>query len=448
MNTENLTAGLAQAVMSSVPETSAEAMKEARKGLLDFTAAAFAGRRDKGVEKLVKLAEEEGGVPIAPLIGRNQKTTPSQSALINGFIAHALDFDDVHSDVRGHPSAVILPALIAAASAGRIDKSRFLGAYVTGIEVMARLGESAGRHHYEKGWHNTGTLGAIAAACAVGFAENLNQTQLQKAIGFAAARSGGMRVQFGTEMKPLHAGLAAQAGLFAVKLAKAGFGGSVHALDGEKGFFGLYGDLERAETLLVNGWGKPWRIVSPGLWFKVYPFCSAAHHAADAILKLKAEHSLTFGQTERIDVIYPPGGDAALTERRPKTGEAGRFSVEYVITLALHGKDFSVEHFTSEPIPESFQKGFERIHRSCDDQIQPAENAVPKGRFTIVRVTASGGHVYETRIDCPKGAPGNGLSEKDIEDKLRLALPREEEKAEELIKAAGQSNIDRYLQLI
>lgn len=188
--------------------------------------------------------------------------------------------------------------------------------------------------------------------------------------------------------------------------------------------------------------------MSPGLWFKVYPFCSAAHHAADAILKLKAEHGLTFGQTERIDVIYPPGGDAALTERRPKTGEAGRFSVEYVITLALHGKDFSVEHFTSEPIPESLQKGFERIHRSCDDQIQPADNAVPKGRFTIVRVTASGGHVYETRIDCPKGAPGNGLSEKDIEDKLRLALPGEEKKAEELIKAAGQSNIDRYLQLI
>ncbi len=70
-----------------------------------------------------------------------------------------------------------------------------------------------------------------------------------------------------------------------------------------------------------------------------------------------------------------------------------------------------------------------------DDQIQPADNAVPKGRFTIVRVTASGGHVYETRIDCPKGAPGNGLSEKDIEDKLRLALPGEEKKAEELIKA-------------
>lgn len=89
----------------------------------------------------------------------------------------------------------------------------------------------------------------------------------------------------------------------------------------------------------------------------MYPFCSAAHHAADAILKLKAEHGLTFSQTERVDVIYPPGGDAALTERRPKTGEAGRFSVEYVISLALHGKDLSAEHFTSEPIPEFLQRG-------------------------------------------------------------------------------------------
>ena len=198
----------------------------------------------------------------------------------------------------------------------------------------------------------------------------------------------------------------------------------------------------------LNGWGKPWRITSPGLWFKVYPFCSAAHHAADAILKLKAEHGLTFSQTERVDVIYPPGGDAALTERRPKTGEAGRFSVEYVISLALHGKDLSAEHFTSEPIPEFLQKGFARIHRGYDDQIQPADNAVPKGRFTIVRVTAAGNHVYEARIDCPKGAPGNGLSEKDIEDKLRLALPGEEKRAAELIKAAGQPNIERYLQLI
>lgn len=171
---------------------------------------------------------------------------------------------------------------------------------------MARLGESIGSRHYEKGWHNTGTLGAIAAACAAGYAENLSEEELEKAIGFAASQSAGMRVQFGTEMKPLHAGLAAQSGLFAVKLAQAGFGGSNAALDGELGFFSLYGDLEKAEKVLLREWGTSWRIVHPGLWFKVYPFCSAAHHAADAILKLIDEHGVRAGNTERIEVVFPP----------------------------------------------------------------------------------------------------------------------------------------------
>lgn len=173
--------------------------------------------------------------------------------MLNGFIAHALDFDDVHSDVRGHPSAVIVPALIASAARGHDE--RLLGAYVVGVEVMARLGESIGSRHYEKGWHNTGTLGAIAAACAVGYAEELTQEELEKAIGFAATQSAGMRVQFGTEMKPLHAGLAAQAGLLAVKLAQSEFGGSRTALDGETGFFSLYGDVEKAQHTLLNDWG-------------------------------------------------------------------------------------------------------------------------------------------------------------------------------------------------
>ncbi|MFP9167025.1 MmgE/PrpD family protein, partial [Enterococcus faecalis] len=90
----------------------------AKKGLLDFTAASFAGREDKGIQKLLRLIEDEGGRPLVPVIGQGKKAAPLQSAMLNGFIAHALDFDDVHSDVRGHPSAVIVPALIASAARG------------------------------------------------------------------------------------------------------------------------------------------------------------------------------------------------------------------------------------------------------------------------------------------------------------------------------------------
>lgn len=439
-----LTAGLAEAVRLSQPENATDAMREAKKGLLDFTAASFAGKEENGIQKLLHLIEEEGGTPLVPIIGQGKKAAPLQSALLNGFIAHALDFDDVHSDVRGHPSAVILPALIASAAARESDE-RLLGAYIVGVEVMARLGESIGSPHYEKGWHNTGTLGAIAAACAVGFAEELTQEEMEKAIGFAATQSAGMRVQFGTEMKPLHAGLAAQSGLLAVKLAQSDVGGSRTALDGEKGFFSLYGDLDKAQTTLLSHWGKPWRIVKPGLWFKIYPFCSAAHHAADAIRELISQEAISADNTERIEVVFPPGGDAALTARSPKTGEEGRFSVEYVIALALHGQKLIADHFNSEPIPNHMQAAMHHIKRVYDNRIQPASQAVPKGRFTIVRAFLSDGRICEARVDCPKGAPGNGLSEEDVKEKLKLALPSDVQKATHIIEAIECADMKEFI---
>ncbi|NTU25687.1 MmgE/PrpD family protein [Bacillus tequilensis] len=441
MSRQGLTAGLAEAVRMSQPEHSIDAMREAKKGLLDFTAASFAGREDKGIQKLLRLIKDEGGAPLVPVIGQGTKAAPLQSAMLNGFIAHALDFDDVHSDVRGHPSAVLVPALMASAACGHGE--RLLGAYVVGVEVMARLGESIGSRHYEKGWHNTGTLGAIAAACAAGYAEGLTQEELEKAIGFAATQSAGMRVQFGTEMKPLHAGLAAQAGLLAVKLAQSEFGGTRTALDGETGFFGLYGDLEKAQNTLLNRWGAPWRIVKPGLWFKIYPFCSAAHHAADAIRELVSEQAISAANTERIEVVFPPGGDAALTERSPKTGEEGRFSVEYVMALALHGHELTVEHFNSQPIPSNIQPTMGQIQRVYDNTIQPAPHAVPKGRFTIVRAYLSDGRMYEARVDCPKGAPGNELSEEDIKEKLKLTVPHE--KAQDIITSIERADMKEFL---
>ncbi|ATH92886.1 hypothetical protein ACH95_20930 [Bacillus glycinifermentans] len=444
MNGQELTKSLAHAVISSRPEDSADAMREAEKGLLDFTAAAYAGRKDSGVKKLLHLLEGEGGKPIVPLIGQGKKASPLQAALLNGFVAHALDFDDVHSDVRGHPSAVILPALLSSA-ASRGEDERFFGAYILGVDVMARLGESIGSRHYEKGWHNTGTLGAIAAACAAGYAENLSIDELERAIGFAASQSAGMRVQFGTEMKPLHAGHAARSGLFAVKLAQSGFGGSDAALDGELGFFSLYGDLEKAQQALVNHWGAPWRIVDPGLWFKIYPFCSAAHHAADAIRHLIAEHAISAEKTERVEVVFPPGGDAALTESRPATGEEGRFSVEYVISLALNGQELMADRFSREPIPSGIRAFMERIHRVYDAGIRPDPKAVPKGRFTIVRAFLADGRVCEARIDCPKGAPGNRLSGQELIQKLKLALHPDEQKAEHLLSAIREKDIHRFL---
>ena len=110
------------------------------------------------------MIDQEGGQPLAPIIGQDRKATMSQAALVNGYMGHALDFDDVHSDVRGHPSTVILPTLLSLSGNGQVTGRRFLQAYIVGVEIMARLGQAIGNSHYLRGWHNTSTLGVIAAA--------------------------------------------------------------------------------------------------------------------------------------------------------------------------------------------------------------------------------------------------------------------------------------------
>ena len=125
-------------------------------------------------------------------------------------MGHALDYDDVHSDVRGHPSSVILPALFALASGREISGKSFLDAYIIGVEFMARLGQAVGTASYLKGWHNTSLLGGVAATFAGARLLGFTPAETQNAVGIAVSQAGGLRVQFGTEMKPLHAGLAAQ----------------------------------------------------------------------------------------------------------------------------------------------------------------------------------------------------------------------------------------------
>ncbi|PCK23062.1 hypothetical protein CEY02_01955 [Bacillus pumilus] len=441
-----LTKQLAEAVLSADPLQDRQAVQMAKNGLLDAAAAALAAKEDEGIQKLMQLVELEGGAAQIPVIGQGKKVSRQSAAMLNGYLIHALDYDDVHSDVRGHPSAVIVPALLSQLTAGVGYGDRFLAAYMTGVEVMARLGESIGKAHYERGWHNTGTLGAIAAVCAIGYLKHVSQEELTKAIGFAGAQSAGMRKQFGTDMKPLQAGLAAKTAVWSMDVACSGFGGSDSVLDGENGFFSLYGDQELAERRLLEGYGATWRIASPGLWFKVYPFCSAAHHAADAIECLVKERPSLRNQIEQVDVIFPPDGDAALTERTPLTGEEGRFSVEYVIALAVFGYTLSLDAFTKKTISPELRTWMKRVNREYDPTVKPHPDAVPKGRFTIVKLTLSDGTSISKRVDIPRGAPGHALSIEDIMQKLSSITSTLH--AQQILQAIEEENDSSYLQLL
>lgn len=254
---QDITATLAHHIVNTTPDTAA--LDAARDGVMDFVATA--------------LPIAQGAIHDSNLAPLRQVFSASDSltrSVILGYMGHALDFDDYHPAFRGHPSTVILPALFAlSAEDTGLHEADFLAAYVIGVEVAGRIGLAAGARHYGLGYHNTATLGAVAAAAAAARLLGASVAQTQHILGLAATQAAGLRAQFGSAVKPLHAGLAARAGLTAAKLALAGFSGNpTQVLDD---FLSSHGDGQQHPEKLSDNWGTPWRIVTPGLEFKATP---------------------------------------------------------------------------------------------------------------------------------------------------------------------------------
>lgn len=372
-NQTDITATLARHIIHSEPNQ--EAIDAARNGVTDFVSTAL---------PIVQGAIADSG--LAPLKQVFSGTDSLTRSLILGYAGHVLDFDDYHPAFRGHPSTVILPALFAlAAEDSSVTEEAFLTAYVIGVEAAGRIGLACGPRHYSLGYHNTATLGAIAAAAAAARLSGASVEQTQTILGLAATQAAGLRAQFGSAVKPLHAGLSARAGLTAVKLGLAGFeGNEQQVIDA---FLAAHGDQKQQPELLVENWGAPWRILSPGLEFKRYPTCGGTHSAAEAAFALREQWHQQDGADadlaaaiEHITVTFPPGGDVAPFIRNATNGVEARFSLEYVIAAALIEGELKLAHFSEAPVETTIAALANRVIRRADETAPPDE-LDPEARF-------------------------------------------------------------------
>ncbi|MFT4192862.1 MAG: MmgE/PrpD family protein [Comamonas sp.] len=392
-----LTHDFARHIAQARPHDDAGAIAAARDGVLDFLASAIPGAADPAWRKLAGVLTPGAGTARA--IGLADPVDAATAALLNGYAGHALDFDDVHSSVRGHPGTVLLPALFALAdSRPEASALDLLGAYVVGVEAMARLGLALGSRHYETGFHNTATLGTLGAAAACAHLLRLDASATENALGLAATQSSGLRLQFGSEAKPLHAGLAARAGLFAAQLAQAGLQGAPGALDAPIGFLDAYGFGAAEAARAIDGWGQPWQIVAPGLYFKPYACCTATHYAADAALALRAEHGLQASDIAAASVTFPPGGDTPLTVRDPENGLEARFCVEYVLAAAFTDGTLGLALFDERPARADLRAFARRIERRVD-AAAPRASTDPRTRFSTVEAVLHDGRRLARRVD-------------------------------------------------
>ncbi|MEZ5597442.1 MAG: MmgE/PrpD family protein, partial [Pseudomonadales bacterium] len=201
---------------------SSAALTVARQCLLDFLGVTLAGMREPLTRLLLQDIREAGGNAQASIPLQPAKVALDQAALVNGAAGHAHDYDDVHNGMTGHPTVPVAPVVLALAEYRHASGAELLNAFIAGVDTECILGRALGPSHYARGFHATGTLGSLGAAAAAARLYGLDTEATARALGIAATQAAGLKSQFGTMVKPLHAGHAAQTGLAAARLAHRG----------------------------------------------------------------------------------------------------------------------------------------------------------------------------------------------------------------------------------
>ncbi|PRD43616.1 MmgE/PrpD family protein [Phyllobacterium phragmitis] len=420
--------------LNSLP---AEALLITRRATADTIGVAFAGCRSDFIDAVEDVCEVGSAGGVATLWGRGERASILQAALLNGISAHALDFDDCSTTMGGHPSAPVLPAILALAEQKKASFGQVAEAYVTGVEVETRLARGLLPHHYDKGWHPTATLGIFGAAAAAARLLNFNTAQTANCLAMAVSMASGLKSNFGTPVKPLHVGQAAYHGLLAALLTERGLNSNPEAFEHNYGFFRLFnGEGTYDQHAILDGWDGPLEILAPGIAIKQHPCCGSAHSAIDAALKIVNRHGLFDEHSiQKIEIETHERRLAHTNRPIPKSGLDAKFSVQFLTAKALVSgqiclADFEDEGFLTPQISALLAKTQAVGHQQADAY-----------RGTV-RVTLTDGRVLEGVASTQFGrGPTNPMSDDELEKKFIDC-------AHTLLGAEVASNIFREIQAL
>lgn len=314
--------------------------------LLDWTGVTLAARDDPSVMLLIDElceADDGGGSTAVSLFGHCRRARLLDAALINGTAGHALDYDDVNPLLGGHPSVPTIPVALALGELLGLSGRDVLAAIVVGIEVETAVGSMTGTSHYEKGFHNTSTIGIFGAAATAAWLLKLNEQTTRAALGLAASQAAGLKCNFGTMTKPFHAGMAATNGLRAARLAARGYTARGDAIEARLGF---------ADTQVPSFDPHVWTSPLVGTndpqertfgiertLFKYHAACYGAHAALEAAGKLRAEEGISLDDVETVTLFMPARAEGQCAQPEPDSGLAMKFSTQHLAAIALDGVD-------------------------------------------------------------------------------------------------------------
>lgn len=398
-------------------EVPPEALRTAGDAAFDCVGVALAGAAQPLGKMMLEMTREEGGNPEATVIGGGLRTSPTMAALANGTLAHALDYDDMGA--FGHPSVVLLPPVLALGEQLGASGREILDAYVIGFEVAANLSAASHYVQTEGGFHSTAIFGTMGATAAAARLLELDVEQTVMALGIAGSMPAGVVQNFGTMVKPLHAGMASRNGVLAALLAKKGYVGTDMIFESKVGFFSTYVgegnyDLEKA----VNGLGNPFRL-QDALVVKKYPCCGTNHSALDSLLSLTREDHLSFEDIAEVTVEGLPYLSHVLLYPQPKQGLNGKFSIHYNVAAAMLDGKVAIDSHTDQMLHRPLvREALAKVHVEVQSRWDPGYTAAPTETPVTIRLKNGRVLTRSTNRHTMHGTPKDPLSRDELVGKF------------------------------
>jgi 2-methylcitrate dehydratase PrpD len=405
-------------VNSGIDNSDHKIIEASKSAILDTIGVTLIGSKSEATRSVIKALDAKNSSDGVLIYGKKLRLSPLDAAMINGTSSHALDFDDCNNTMGGHPTVPILAGLLANGESLHASGQDVIEAYTIGVETICAMAKVLNFHHYEKGWHPTTTLGVFGAVAANARLQGLDVAKTATAIAIAASMASGIKANFGTYTKPYHVGQCTRNGLLAVRMADAGLTASPVALEGQQGFFEVYNGAGNYNTnRLLEGWGEPFEIVDPGIAVKLHPCCGSTHPAVDAAIALKREHNLKLDDIKSVLSWTHPRRLKHTNRPRVNTGFDGKFSVQYVVSRALHNGKIALSDFDDDTVNEpEIQKFLEsKIKAEPHPKSKPNEKNV---YYAELSITTKDGEYLQKFVDAPVGRdkdhplPENALLEK------------------------------------
>lgn len=415
--TEQLVSFVCKTNYDQLPE---EAIRRAKDCLLDGLGVMIAGCRHPASELMLNYARDVGGRPKTTIVGSGFKTSANLAALVNGTMCHVMDFDDTNRQLRGHPTTVLLPTILAVGEELGAGGSDLLTAYILGFEVNCEIARYVNPAHYLRGYHATSSIGIFGALTAAAKLLKLTPMELSYAYGICGSRSAGLRSNFGTMTKALHAGMAAHDAISAAMLGKRRYTACLDIFNPASDLWQVMSPKPN-EPAPFQTLGNPWNIVSSGVVFKKYPSCARTHAAIDATLYLINENHIRPSEIKKIMCGTDKECFNILIYPRPQNGLEAKFSIPYCLARVCLDGNLNLDDFLDKSVQNP---RVQAMMNSVTHYVEP--EIVQKGPLfraaAKIIIELENGQTLAKTLDKPKWNSENPPSFEKLTEKFRMCV--------------------------